>query len=103
MIATPLLVTLLAPGFTADAGKFDLTVELFRVMFPYLVCMSLMAMLSGVLNAHRRFFVAALAPPLLNVITIAALRSASVLGLQGTGGRAPARLVGPGRRAWRSS
>ncbi len=83
MLATPLLVTLLAPGFTSDAGKFDLTVELFRVMFPYLVCMSLMAMLSGVLNAHRRFFIAALAPTLLNVVTIAALAAGVVLGLKG--------------------
>ncbi|HWT31579.1 MAG TPA: murein biosynthesis integral membrane protein MurJ, partial [Propylenella sp.] len=83
MIATPLIVTLIAPGFTSDAAKFDLTVELFRVMFPYLVCMSLTAMLSGVLNAYRRFFVAALAPTLLNVITIAALVGAIHLGLEG--------------------
>ena len=83
MVATPVIVTLLAPGFTADAGKFDLTVELFRVMFPYLVCMSLTAMLSGVLNAHRRFFIAALAPTLLNVITIAALFAGVVLGMKG--------------------
>ncbi len=83
MVATPVIVTLLAPGFTADAGKFDLTVELFRVMFPYLVCMSLTAMVSGVLNAHRRFFIAALAPTLLNVITIAALFAGVVLGMKG--------------------
>jgi putative peptidoglycan lipid II flippase len=83
MLATPFIVTLLAPGFTSNAGKFDLTVELFRVMFPYLVCMSLTAMVSGVLNAHRRFFIAALAPTLLNVITIAALVAGVVLGLKG--------------------
>ena len=83
MIATPLIVTLIAPGFTRDAAKFDLTVELFRVMFPYLVCMSLTAMLAGVLNAYRRFFVAALAPTLLNVITVAALAAAIHLGLDG--------------------
>ena len=83
MVATPVIVTLLAPGFTADAGKFDLTVELFRVMFPYLICMSLTAMVSGVLNAHRRFFVAALAPTLLNIVTIAALLIGVVLGLKG--------------------
>ena len=58
LIATPLIVALIAPGFVEDAGKFDLTVELFRVMFPYLICMSLTAMASGMLNAlsslHRR-------------------------------------------------
>jgi putative peptidoglycan lipid II flippase len=73
MLATPLIVTLIAPGFTADASKFDLTVDLFRVMFPYLICMSLTAMLSGMLNAYRRFIAAALAPILLNLATIAAL------------------------------
>src|SRR3712207_2555184 len=83
MIATPLIVTLIAPGFRADAGKFELTVELFRVMFPYLICMSLTAMISGVLNAYRRFFIAALAPTLLNVISIAALVLAIGMGLEG--------------------
>jgi putative peptidoglycan lipid II flippase len=73
MLATPLIVALIAPGFTSDASKFDLTVDLFRVMFPYLFFMSLTAMLSGMLNAHRRFIAAALAPILLNVTTIAAL------------------------------
>ncbi len=52
-------------------------------MFPYLICMSLTAMVSGVLNAHRRFLVAALAPTLLNVITIAALLVAVMRGLEG--------------------
>jgi putative peptidoglycan lipid II flippase len=73
MLATPLIVALIAPGFTSDASKFELTVDLFRVMFPYLFFMSLTAMLSGMLNAHRRFIAAALAPILLNVTTIAAL------------------------------
>ena len=83
MIATPWIVALIAPGFTDDAAKFTLTVELFRVMFPYLICMSLTAMLSGVLNAYRSFFIAALAPTLLNLISIVALVAAIALGLQG--------------------
>ncbi len=81
MIATPLIVTLIAPGFTADESKFRLTVTLFRIMFPYLLCMSLTAMVSGVLNAHRRFFVAAVAPLLLNVTAVAALSFAVVFAL----------------------
>ncbi len=76
MIATPLIVTLIAPGFTEDPDKFALTVTLFRIMFPYLLCMSLTAMVSGVLNAHRRFLVAALAPLLLNITAVAALTAA---------------------------
>ncbi len=82
MIATPLVVTLIAPGFTSNPGKFDLTVELFRIMFPYLICMSLTAMVSGVLNAYRRFFVVAIAPLLLNVTAISALVLAIFLGLE---------------------
>ena len=73
MIATPLVVTLIAPGFAANPEKFDLTVELFRIMFPYLICMSLTAMVTGVLNAYRKFFVAAIAPLLLNVTAVSAL------------------------------
>ena len=46
-------MTLIAPGFAANPEKFDLTVELFRIMFPYLICMSLTAMVTGVLNAYR--------------------------------------------------
>jgi putative peptidoglycan lipid II flippase len=82
MIFTPFVVTLIAPGFRADAQKFELTVELFRIMFPYLVCMSLTAMVSGVLNAYRRFFVAAIAPLLLNICAILALAYAMAAGLR---------------------
>jgi putative peptidoglycan lipid II flippase len=79
-IAAPLLVaTIIAPGFAADPDKFDLTVVLARIMFPYLAFMSLVAMLSGVLNALRRYFAAAFAPVLLNVILIGVL-AAGLLG-----------------------
>src|SRR4051812_12093941 len=84
LLATPLIVAAIAPGFVRDAGKFDLTVELFRVMFPYLICMSLTAMASGMLNAHRRFVAAAVAPILLNAALIGAL----VLGIW-TGAEGP--------------
>jgi putative peptidoglycan lipid II flippase len=55
-----------------DNEKFELTVTLSRIMFPYLACMSLVAMLSGILNALRRYFAAAFAPILLNIISGAA-------------------------------
>ncbi|UUP17941.1 Putative lipid II flippase MurJ [Nitratireductor thuwali] len=77
MIAMPFLVaTIVAPGFTDTPEKFDLTVAMTRIMFPYLFCMSLVAMLSGVMNSMRRFFLAALVPVLLNVILIAVLIAA---------------------------
>jgi putative peptidoglycan lipid II flippase len=73
-IAAPILVaTIIAPGFADDPDKFDLTVVLARIMFPYLAFMSLVAMLSGMLNAFRRYFAAAFAPVLLNVILISVL------------------------------
>ena len=68
-----LTATIIAPRFADTPEKFDLTVLLARVMFPYLAAMSFAAMLAGVLNAHSRYFVAALAPTLLNVVLIGAL------------------------------
>jgi putative peptidoglycan lipid II flippase len=74
MIFMPFLVgTIVAPGFAASPEKFDLTVVMTRIMFPYLLCMSLLAMLSGIMNSMRKFFLAALVPVLLNVILIAVL------------------------------
>jgi putative peptidoglycan lipid II flippase len=69
----PAVVTLLAPGFPADPAKFDLAVTLTRITFPYLLFMTLVTILSGVLNAHERFAAAAAAPVLLNLSLIAAL------------------------------
>ena len=70
---TPGLVDLLAPGFSADPAKFQLAVTLTRITFPYLLCITLVTLLSGTLNAHRRFAAAAFAPVLLNLSMIAAL------------------------------
>lgn len=50
------------------SAKFDLTVELGRIMFCYLLCMALGAQLSGVLNTWKKFAIAAFAPVLLNVL-----------------------------------
>ncbi|WP_027486630.1 murein biosynthesis integral membrane protein MurJ [Allorhizobium undicola] len=73
-LSMPLLVRfIIAPGFADDADKFELTVRLAAVMFPYLMCMSLTAMLSGMLNSLHHFFAAAVAPIFLNLVMIAAL------------------------------
>ncbi|TDI58126.1 MAG: murein biosynthesis integral membrane protein MurJ [Alphaproteobacteria bacterium] len=81
-LAAPFFVaTIIAPGFADDPAKFDLTVLLARIMFPYLACMSLVAMASGVLNALHRYFAAAFAPVLLNIILIAVLGAAIASGL----------------------
>lgn len=74
MIFTPFLVeTVIAARFDPASEKFQLTVTMTRIMFPYLMAMSLVAMFSGILNSLRRYFLAALAPVLLNVAMIAAL------------------------------
>ncbi len=83
-LSMPLLVsTVVAPGFSDNPEKFDLTVALATIMFPYLVCMSLAAMMSGMLNSLRRYFAAAIAPIFLNVILIAVLGYAWYAGQDG--------------------
>ncbi len=71
VLFTPQIVTLIAPGFLADPEKFSLTVLLTRVMFPFLLFISLAALVMGALNTRRVFFVPALAPAVLNMVTIA--------------------------------
>jgi putative peptidoglycan lipid II flippase len=70
------VVALLAPGFPADPAKFELAVTLTRITFPYLLFITLVTILSGVLNASGRFAAAAAAPVLLNVAIIVALSTA---------------------------
>ncbi|AGF74907.1 virulence factor [Bartonella australis AUST/NH1] len=73
-VSMPFLVrTLIAPGFTEDATKFNATIRFTAIMFPYLACMSLAAMMGGMLNALQRYFAAAIAPVFLNIILIGVL------------------------------
>lgn len=70
--AMPWVVRALAPGFSDDPERFALAVSLTRITFPYLLFMTLVTLVSGVLNAHRRFAIAAGAPVLLNLSMLAA-------------------------------
>ncbi len=81
-LAMPALVYVLAPGFADDGEKFATTVTFSRICFPYLMFVSLVAFLSGVLNTFGKFAAAALAPVLLNVVFIATL---VLIGFLGTG------------------
>ncbi|MCS6759291.1 MAG: murein biosynthesis integral membrane protein MurJ, partial [Candidatus Devosia euplotis] len=65
-----------------DPEKFALTVYLTRIMFPYLACMSLMAAYGAILNTLGRFFAAAFAPVILNIVNIAALVPLAILVLE---------------------
>ena len=71
MVAAPYVVYVSAPGFSADAGKFALTVELTRITFPYIFFMSLVALAGGILNTWSRFAIPAFTPVLLNLTFIA--------------------------------
>ncbi|GAA4526134.1 murein biosynthesis integral membrane protein MurJ [Chelativorans composti] len=82
MIFMPFLVsTVVAPGFVSSPEKFELTVLMTRIMFPYLACMSLMAMMAGILNTMRIFFLPAVVTTLLSVFQIIAIAGGMLLGI----------------------
>jgi len=92
-LAMPVLIaTVVAPGFADNPQQFELTRSLAVIMFPYLACMSLAAMMAGMLNSLRRYFAAAIAPVFLNIILIMVLSAGWQQGWNG-------RLVGYGL-AW---
>jgi putative peptidoglycan lipid II flippase len=67
MIFAPVLVHLLAPGYAAVPGKFELAVRMTRIMFPFLLVVALAAQAMGVLNACNRFGVPAMASTFFNI------------------------------------
>ena len=77
------LVTLLAPGFVGEAEKFQLTVWLARLAFPFLAFATIAALIAGLLNSRRRFVAAAYAPAVLNLVLVGALLAAQWQGLAG--------------------
>jgi putative peptidoglycan lipid II flippase len=70
MIFAPELIAVFAPAFTQDPDKFNLTVNLTRIMAPFLTFVSLAALFMGVLNSLKVFFIPALAPASYNVMSI---------------------------------
>ena len=79
-IFMPWFVWAMASGFVGDA-RFDTTVDFARICFPYILFISLAALLSGVLNASGRFAAAAAAPVLLNIIVVSAMAGAYYMDL----------------------
>ena len=69
IVAAPLLVWLLGSGL--PAREFDASVVMTRFMFPYIACMSMVALSAGIMNTWRRFVVPAATPVLMNLSTIA--------------------------------
>jgi len=78
-LAMPALVLAMASGFLADE-RFDLAVVYGRIAFPYILFISLAALLSGVLNSLGRFVAAAAAPVVLNILLIGAMTTAHAAG-----------------------
>ena len=85
VIAAPLLVRVIAPGFAKDPGHLELAVKLTRIIFPYILLIGLVAFAGGILNSLRHFAAPAFGPCLLNISFITAIllnyESASVTAL----------------------
>ena len=71
-LAAPWLVYLLAGGFARTPGKVELTAEMIRIVFPYILFVSLVSLAGGVLNVFRRFAIPAFTPVMLNLSVIGA-------------------------------
>lgn len=67
---SPQLIRAIAPGFARDTYQFSLTVAMTRIMFPFLLFISLAALAMGILNSTRRFAPPALASGVFNVVSI---------------------------------
>jgi putative peptidoglycan lipid II flippase len=72
VIAAPLLIMLLAPGFAWQGVQHDLAAEFLRITLPYLFFISLTAFAGAILNVYGKFALPALTPVWLNVLMIAA-------------------------------
>ena len=72
IVFSPELVSLFAPGFARGSQEFTLTVWLTQLMFPFLLCMTLVTLCNGALNAYKIFGKAALAQVVINCVLILA-------------------------------
>jgi len=70
VVAAPWVIYVSAPGFIGEPDKFDLTVGMLRIIFPYILFISLVALAGGILNTYSRFSVPAFTPVLLNLAMI---------------------------------
>jgi putative peptidoglycan lipid II flippase len=80
MLAMPWLMYGLAPGFASNPEKFDLAVVMSQIAFPYLLCMSLVALMSGVLNSLGKFVESSSVSIVLNLTLMAAMLLSLALG-----------------------
>ena len=78
-IFMPSFVFIIAPGFSDNSDKLDLTISLTRITFPFLLFVSLSSFFSAILNSHNKFAVASAAPIILNIFLILVLLFQSYL------------------------
>ena len=69
----PIFVSWIAPGFKQDVEKINLATNLTRIMFPFLMFVSLSSFFAAILNSHNKFAVASAAPIVLNLVLIGIL------------------------------
>ena len=83
IIFSPFIVRLIAPGFMVDPYKLQTTIRLNRLIFPYILLISLAAYSMGLLNSLKHFTIPAFAPCLLNIsiITFALIFGEGIKGL----------------------
>lgn len=84
VLLSPLIVKVIAYGFTDSPEKFSLTVTLTRIMFPYIILICLVALCMGILNVLGHFAAPALAPVLLNIAMIGSMFFVSLLSSSNT-------------------
>lgn len=70
IVFSPIIIRIIAPGFIKSPEKFNITVTLNQIIFPYLFFMGLFALSMGILNSLRHFFAPAIAPVFLNISII---------------------------------
>ncbi len=78
IVATPLIISAIAPGFSESPEKTELTILLTRIMFPYIILIGMVALFTGILNVLGHFAAPALAPVLLNVAMIVSVFTTSL-------------------------
>nr|WP_236621594.1 murein biosynthesis integral membrane protein MurJ [Asticcacaulis benevestitus] len=72
-LTMPWLMHAINPGYFSDPAKFKLAIILTQITMPYLPCMAMVALMSGVLNARGRFIVSAAVPTVLNAVMLIAV------------------------------
>ena len=73
----PSFVAILAPGFTNDNDKFNELVAVSRIIFPFLILISISSICSSILNSHGKFALSAALPIVLNITLVIALITAA--------------------------